>query len=300
MVLNTKATGGPSPAVAEGAGPSSVMKSREAVDADELGRAAAEHGEDGRGCDAVGQRMGELRRGDGLVGEIALHEIVVADDDAFDERVVDRVLLHLHLGRDRPGGGRAVHVVHRGVVEELHHAVELGLVADRQLERRDPCAKFRLQLIERAIERRPLAVELVHEDGPGESQLLRRSPGDLRLHLDALDCRDHEHREVAGAEGRDHVADEIGVSRGVEHVDLAALVLERSEREGHGDLAAGLFGIEVGGGRAVLDPAEPGDGSGVEQERLGEGGLARPAVADQGHVANLLRRERLERHGTPR
>ena len=44
---------------------------------------------------------------------------------------------------------------------------------------------------------------------------------------------------------------------------------------------------------------EAGDRPGGEEQRLGEGGLARPAVADQGDVADLLRRERLGRHRHP-
>ena len=38
---------------------------------------------------------------DRLVGEVALHEVVVGDDDALDERVVHRVLLGRHLVGDR-------------------------------------------------------------------------------------------------------------------------------------------------------------------------------------------------------
>ena len=80
------------------------------------------------------------------------------------ERVVDRVLLHLHLGRDRALGRLAVDVVHRVVVEQLDDAAEVGFVADGELQRRDAGAELVLELVERARERRPLAVELVDED----------------------------------------------------------------------------------------------------------------------------------------
>ena len=82
---------------------------REPVDADELGRAAAQHREHARGRDAVGERARELGDLDLLVAEVALHQVVVADDDALDERVVDRVLLRLHLGRDLAFGARSAH-----------------------------------------------------------------------------------------------------------------------------------------------------------------------------------------------
>ena len=106
IVLNTNATGGPSLAVAA-RGPSSTRKRREAVDADELGRAAAQHREHARLGDALGQRVLELLDLDLLVLEVALHEVVVGDDDALDQRVVDGVLLRRHLVGDRALGALA-------------------------------------------------------------------------------------------------------------------------------------------------------------------------------------------------
>ena len=74
---------------------------REPIGADDLCRAAAQYGEHRAGRDADGERARELAGGDGLVGEVALHEVVVGDDDALDERIVHGVLLGLHLRRDR-------------------------------------------------------------------------------------------------------------------------------------------------------------------------------------------------------
>ncbi len=87
---------------------------------------------------------------DGLVGEVALHQVVVAHHDALDERVVDGVLLHLHLGRDRTLGGSAVDVVDGVVVEQLDHPVEVGFLTDGELQRRDAGAELVLELVEGA------------------------------------------------------------------------------------------------------------------------------------------------------
>ena len=74
-----------------------------------------------------------------------------------------------------------------------------------------------------------------------------------------------------------------------------ALVLERGQGQRQRDAPLDLLGVEVGGGRAVLDPALAVDGPGAVQQRLGQRGLPGAAVADEGDVADLGGREAL--HG---
>ena len=170
----------------------------------------------------------------------------------------------------------------RGVVEQVDHPAEVGLVADRELERRDAGAEALLQLVEGPVERRPLAVELVHEDRAGDPTLVGEPPGDLGLHLDALDGGHHEHGEVGDPQRGGDVADEVGVARGVDQVDLVAVELERRDGERDRDVAPRGLGVEVADGGAVLDPPGPRDRPGMEQERLGERGLARRRRARRG------------------
>ena len=92
---------------------------------------------------------------------------------------------------------------------------------------------------------------------------------------------------VDGPDGALHVADEVGVSGGVEDVDLDAVPLDRGHRERDADAPADLLGIVVGDGVAVLDPAHSGERPGREQHGLEERGLAGAAVADQQHVADV-------------
>ena len=120
----------------------------EPVDADEAGRAPAQHREDVRLLDPLGERDLELVDLDGLVGEVPLHEVVVGDDDALDQRVVDRVLLDGHVVGDRPARG-AAGVVGVGlglVAEQVDDATEVALFADGQLERCDARAEAFLEL----------------------------------------------------------------------------------------------------------------------------------------------------------
>ena len=272
-------------------------EAHEPVDADELRRAAAQHREHRALRDAARERGRELRRVDRLVVEVPLHEFVVADDDALDERVVHRVLLVLHLGRDGSddaGRARAV-VADRVVGEELDDSGQRGLLTDRELQRRDARAEALLQLIERARERRALAIELVDEDRARHVARFGHLPRDLGLHLDAFDRGDDEQREVGRLQrGRD-IADEVGVTGCVDHVDLVPVVLERRERERHGDAPPLLFGIEVARGVVVLDPAQARYRPGGEQHGFGEGGLACTPVADEGDVAELRGRERFHK-----
>ena len=113
-----------------------------------------------------------------------------------------------------------------------------------------------------------------------------------RLHLDAHDAADTTTSAPSTTRKRgDRVALEAGVAGRVDQVDLAALPLDVASggRERH--LAPLLVLVPVGDGGAGLDRPEPVDRPGLEEQRLDERGLPRPAVADDGDVADLARLE---------
>ncbi len=187
-------------------------------------------------------------------------------------------------------------VVHKGGVgEQVGDAVERRLLADGQLERRDAGAEAVAQLFERAVEGGALLVELVDEDHPGDPHLLGETPHPLGAHLDAVDGAHHEDGEIDHAERSVDVADEVGVAGGVDEVDLVTLPLERGvgQRQRHAPLR--FLGVVVEHGVAVLDSAQAADGSGPVEQRLGQRRLSRPAVADEGDIADLL--GRVDLHG---
>ena len=128
------------------------------------------------------------------------------------------------------------------------------------------------------------AVHLVHEGEDGDAAHaadLEELPGAL---LDALGRVDDHDDGVDGGEHAVGVLGEVLVAGGVEEVDDLAAVFELQEGGGDGD-AALLFELHpVGGGGALLAAGADGagelDGAAVEEELLGEGGLAGVRVRD--------------------
>src|SRR4029453_1979587 len=76
-------------------------------------------------------------------------------------------------------------------------------------------------------------------------------------------------------------------------VDLVVAPLEGGDRQRQRDAPLVLLGVVGAHGRAVLDPAQSGGGAGAVEQGLGEAGLPRAAVPDQGDVADVVGRKPL-------
>jgi hypothetical protein len=172
--------------------------------------------------------------------------------------------------------------------QQADQAAEVLLLADGQVQRRAGLAERGLDAVKAAGERGPVPVKLVDEEGPGQAQLLGHGPDDLGLGLHPLDRRDHEQHRVGRGQGRAHVADEVGVAGGVEQVDLEAVIFDGCDGQGDRDLLAGLLGLEVGHGGAVLDPPDAVGGPGGMQHRLDQRGLAGAPVTNDQDVADTV------------
>jgi hypothetical protein len=79
---------------------------------------------------------------------------------------------------------------------------------------------------------------------------------------------------------------EVDVPWRVDQVEPAAVPVAAHCRGEDGDPALALLGVEVGDGRAVVDLAALVGGSGDIQDPLGDGGLARVDMGEDGQVAN--------------
>jgi hypothetical protein len=161
------------------------------------------------------------------------------------------------------------------------------LLADGELQGSDLGAERLHQLVQGALERGSLPVHLVDEERSRELVLHSQLPHHLVLDFHPVHGRDHEQDRVHRPERRADVADEVGVSRGVEDVELGVAPLDGGERQGDADLTLDLLGLEVADGVPVLDGSHPSGGSSQEDQCLCEGCLATAAVADEKYVADV-------------
>ena len=110
--------------------------------------------------------------------------------------------------------------------------------ADRQVHGDAALGELRAELLERAEEVGPLAVEHVHEDDAREVELLGALPDAARLHLDAHHRARDDQRALDDPQRGDRVRREARVAGRVDQVDLAALPLEVAERRRRATSAA--------------------------------------------------------------
>ena len=195
--------------------------------------------------------------------------------------------LGLHLGDLLRGVGMAValegdHVTRRAVKD----ALEVAPGPDGPVHGVGADAQHVLDLLHELEGVADVVVELVHEGEDGDVA----QGADLEeldgLGLHALGAVDYHDRGVSRHQGAVGILREVLVAGGIQDVHAAAAVGELQDRGGDGDAALLLDVHPVGDGVARAGLALYGagrlDGAGVEEELLGERGLARVRVADDG------------------
>jgi hypothetical protein len=206
-------------------------------------------------------------------------------DCIFERRIVETA--HRHR-RDRGAVARALETQHL-LMAEIEHALKRRPVADRPVHRHGRDVELALELADQLERIARGLIEFVDEaedrDVPHAADLEELA----RLRLDAFRAVEHHHRAVGGGERAVRVLAEVLVARRVEQVQDSALELELQNRRGDGDAAALLHRHPVGRGVALLlagaDGAGLFDRAAVEEELLGEGGLAGVGVGNDGERA---------------
>ena len=181
---------------------------------------------------------------------------------------------------------------HRLHGDQIHHAGVIRFEPDGDLHRHRVVTQLLTQPFDHPARVGAGAIELV-------DQCQSRNPvaPHLAIHGDRLGLHprhpaEHQDRAVEHAQGALHLHGEVHVSRCIDQVDVMATPLGVGRGGGDGDAPLPLqLHVIHGGASAVLplhlvNPVNP---IGVEEDPLGEGGLARIDVGADAEVANLLK-----------
>ena len=179
--------------------------------------------------------------------------------------------------------------------DQVDHALEAILGADRQLDRQGVGAQARPDLVEAAEVVGAGAVHLVDERDARHAVLVHLPPHGLGLRLHAGHGAEQRHGGVEHAQGALHLDGEVDVPRSVEDVDAVLgeaavhpLPETGGRRGGNGDAALLLLLHVVHHGRAVVDLADLVRDAGVKQDALGRGRLPRVDVRGDADVPITL------------
>jgi hypothetical protein len=219
--------------------------------------------------DLAPQSVDQLVLRESSLLEELLHQRVIALGHLLDQLLAPRLGIALEVRRDVDDvelSGAVGVVLVRLHGDEIDHAAEVLLFADRQLDRHDVLAELLLQGLQRARERRAVAIHLVHDDEARQRVLLRELPHLLRRHFHAGHAADQHRRRIGDAQSRLRFHHEDAEAGRVEKVDLRVLPLHVGHGAGDGVLALDLIRIEVRRGRPVLHPPHARDRADVEQQ----------------------------------
>ena len=175
-------------------------------------------------------------------------------------------------------------------VDEVDHAAERVLGADRHLERHGVHAEAVPDHVDHAPEVGAGAVELVDEAEARDAVLVRLAPDRLGLRLDAGHAVEDDDRAVEHAQAALDLDRKVHVPGRVDQVD--AMIVPEAGRGGGGDRDPPLLLLlhPVHRGGALVDLAELVDLLRVEEDPLGHGRLARVDVGDDPDVPGALER----------
>ena len=184
--------------------------------------------------------------------------------------------------RCRPRSGRPAS-------HQVDDAVVLGLQAQRDLHHHGVVAELLAQLVGDAHGVGAGAVALVHEGEARHLVALHLAVDGDRLRLHARHRAEHQHGAVEHPQGPLHLDGEVDVARRVDDVDVVAVPDAVGGRRLDGDaaLALEIHGVH-GGAHAVLalHLVNGADTAGIEEDPLGQRGLARVDVGADADVAD--------------
>ena len=168
--------------------------------------------------------------------------------------------------------------------EEIDDPVEIGAVADRDLDRHHLGREVRLHVLEDPLEVGVLLVHQGHEEHPRQMPLVADFPDLFGPHLDAAGPAQHHDGRVGRVQTGDHFTEVVEVPRGIDEIDLGVEPLGVAEGEVDRVFAIDFVGRVIGERGAVFHGAVPAAAAGHPGESVHEGRLATRPVANERHI----------------
>ena len=273
-----------------------VLRGRQALnhriqklgDADIPQSRSAENREKGFVENAFFQTLGQLFRREFLSIQVFLQEGVIRFGDHFDQFFPGALGFFLQVCRDfffRKFAALVAIEVESFLGEKIHYAGKGVFGADGQIQRNGLGRENLLDVRKGLGVVGPLAVHLGDEKNPGQIELVGVIPHFFRRHFHAGDGVDDHDRSVHGLEAVFGVDDEVGVSRGIDDVDLVFLPLYMVERGTDTQAVFDFLRLKIHHRGSIVDPPEAVRGTSVKKHGFSKRSLARFSVANQGDVA---------------
>ena len=249
--------------------------------------AAAEHGDQGAFLDAGTQASGHFFCGEFFALEELFHQFFAG---------LRHVLHQSHVGFFHSIGSVSGDVLCHGLVLVhgvgllAHHVDDAGDLFPFKLgddQRRDGVAELLLELCHDSVEVAVVFVGLGDVNQAGQIPRLDLLVSALCAHGDIALCGQNDDGSVSHLQGGQDIAVKVEVARSIQHIDLAAAELHRSQSGSNGDLTLDFFGIIVTDCVAVRGLAQAVSGTSQIQHTFSKHGFAHAGVTQQADVTDI-------------
>ncbi len=132
-----------------------------------------------------------------------------------------------------------------------------------------------------------LGVHLGDDDHPTQARLAGFLEHPASVHFDAGVGVDADGGGFDGPHRADRLADEIGIARRVDQIEMLAGVVEVHQGRFDRVLVVLFFFVEVADAGAIVDAGRAGHGAGKVQNLVDQRGFARRTVPAKGNVADV-------------
>ena len=231
--------------------------------------------------------------------EVLFHQIVIQLGDLLHQLRT----IHLDLFGHILGDGLVLHVgaqivsVDVGLVlNKVHQADEIGLIADGQLDRHRVAVQTIVHHVQDIVEVRTHDVHLVDIGHARNAVVVRLMPDGFRLRLNAALCAEHADSAVQHAQGTLNFNRKVDVPGSVDDVDTLALPVAGGSSGRDGDAALLLLSHPVHGRRAVVRFTDLAVHTRVEQDALRGGRLTGVDMRHDTDVSGIFQRILSVRH----